>query len=130
MPENIQDERDSSVKQKLSSNTDEGDGSEQHDRGPSGEPNTLARDAFRDERSATSDHGNDEGASAPEDQHEEPWEEEVSAILPRKPRNRRRVVSEDEDGGEGEDEEREHEVSARSQVPPIASPPKPTQASG
>lgn len=124
----MQDEHDSSAKQKLPSNTDEGDENEQPDLGLGGKPNTSesATEAVRDEQSGPSDHGNDhDGASAPEDQHEEPWEEEVSAIPPRKPRNRHRVVSEDED--EGEESEREHEVPTGPQVPPIASPPKPTQ---
>ncbi|KAG8220461.1 hypothetical protein J3R82DRAFT_3156 [Butyriboletus roseoflavus] len=123
---NTEDQRDPNVKRELPSNTDKGP---DHG-GLDSKPNVSAREAVRADQSAPSDHGNDHNsASAPEDdQQEEPREEEVSAIPPRKSRNRRRVVSEDE--GEDEDSEREHQVPARSQVPPIASPPKPTQPSG
>lgn len=125
---NTEDERDSSAKRTLSSITDKEDENEQLDHGLADKPDASAREAVRDEQSAPSDHGNErEGASAPEDQPEEPWEEEVSAIPPRKSRNRRRLLSEDEDAGE--ESEREHDVPARPQVPPIASPPKATQQS-
>ncbi|KAH0829040.1 hypothetical protein J3R83DRAFT_2495 [Lanmaoa asiatica] len=78
--EDMEDERDASANSKLPSNTDQGAESEQSDHGLDGKPDVSAKEAVRDEENVPSDHGNDQvGASAPEDQHEDPSEEEASA---------------------------------------------------
>ena len=73
---------------------------------------------MRDEEDPPSDRAaDDSGPSAPQDQ-----DEEMSAVLPRKSRHQRRVVSEAED--QGEESERERDVPPSSQVSPVASSPK------
>ena len=96
-----------------------------------GRPSVSEREAAGEEKDpqAPSDHEEDpDRVPAPENQHEAPaaGDEEVSAVLSRKSRRQRRVVSEAEDDNEGDGSEREPEIPARSQGPP-ASPSKSSQ---
>ena len=94
------DERDAGAQRVLRMNLEEPD----HPLG--GRPSASEREAAGKEEIAPSDHeGNSDRVPAPGNQREAPaaGDEEVSAVLPRKPRRQRRVVSEAEDDNEGDE---------------------------